>query len=257
MICVIGSRGLVGSAICRYFEREKVDFVGVNRENYQKHIGGTFDCVINSNGSGLKGDGNKNPRIDFERNVRSTLDLVFDFPSDLFVHVSSTDVYPDSSSLERTREDTPIDSSKLSPYGFDKYLSELIVQKYSPNWLILRLGGLVGEGLKKNPVYDWSHGKPFFISENSRLNFIHTDVVADIARQLIDAGIRREIINVCGTNSVRLKDLNLIHDFGTTEQDGELELQEYSINTDKLQAYYSLRKSEDYIKKYLRENLGI
>ncbi len=79
MIHVIGNRGLVGSAICNLFEREKIEHVGVNRDNYKEYEGSTADCVINANGSGLKGEANRNPKIDFERNVRSTLDLVINF----------------------------------------------------------------------------------------------------------------------------------------------------------------------------------
>src|SRR3989338_4749105 len=137
MIYVIGKTGLVGSAICAYLEKQGVDHSGINRENYGQYAGDEVDVLINANGSGLKGKGNADPKFDFEKNVKPTVDYIFDFKYKLFVHVSSIDVYSETDSLEKTREDCPIDVKKLPPYGFDKYLSELLVRQYCPRWLIL------------------------------------------------------------------------------------------------------------------------
>lgn len=257
MIHVIGNTGLVGSAICSHFKSNGIEYVGVNRSNYQEYIGSEADCLINANGSGLKGAANQDPRVDFEKNVQSTINLIFDFRYKTFVHISSVDVYPTPSSIDSTREDFPIDAAKLQPYGFHKYLSELIVMKYCPNWIILRLGGLVGRGLKKNPIYDWTHGKPLFVSKRSRLTFIHTAIVAEIIQCLINHNVTREIINICASDSIRLQDLVSVADFRVEEASmpNELVVQNYRISTEKLKFFFPVKTSKEYIEKYLRENL--
>ncbi|MBI2063442.1 MAG: NAD-dependent epimerase/dehydratase family protein [Candidatus Yanofskybacteria bacterium] len=257
MMHVIGSNGFVGSAICAHFEKMALEHVGINRGNYEKNIGSRAHYLINASGSGSKGKANENPRVDFQRNVQHTINLVFDFKYDVFVHISSVDVYPEPSFLEKTDEDFPIDPTKLSPYGFHKYLSELIVRRYCPNWIILRLGGLVGPNLKKNPIYDWTHGKPFFISRKSRLTFIHTQTVAEIIECIIERRITREIINICSSDSIILQDLTSIANFKIEEMpvQDKLEIQDYKINADKLKEFFKVQTSRFYIKKYLEENL--
>ncbi len=257
MIYVIGKNGFVGSAICAYFKKEGIDYIGISRQNYSNYVGDEIDCLISANGSGLKGKANEDPRLDFEKNVKSTLDFVFDFKYRIFIHISSIDVYSGIDSLQKTREDSPIEITKLSPYGFDKYLAELIVKRYCPKWLILRLGGLVGQNLKKNPIYDWSHCKPFFISAESKLTIIHTETVAKIISQLINKKVTNKIINICSSDSIRLIDLASIYDFKIEEisTKDELPIQNYNINISKLNKYFQVGNSREYIEKYLRENL--
>lgn len=257
MIHIIGNTGLVGSAICAHLESSEIEYVGINRSNYQEHIGSETNYLINANGSGWKGRANQDPKADFERNVQSTIKHIFSFKFDTFIHVSSVDVYPTPSSTDSTREDSPIDPTKLHTYGFHKYLSELIVMRYCPNWIILRLGGLVGKNLTKNPIYDWTHGKPFFISAKSKLTFIHTEAVAEIIQCLIDTKVTREIINVCGSDSIRLQDLSAVANFKIEEVSGrgDLAVQNYQINVDKLQKLFPVKTAREYIEQYLRENL--
>ncbi len=257
MIYVIGKTGLVGSAICTHFDRRKIPHQGINRENYREFVGGEVDYLINANGSGFKSQANTNPRLDFEKNVASTVNYIFDFKYKLFVHISSIDVYPEAQSLEKTKEDHAIEIEKLIPYGFHKYLAELTVRRYCPRWLILRLGGLVGANLKKNPIYDWTHDKPFLISKESRLTFIHTATIAQIVEQLIQKNVTNEIINVCSSDSIKLRDLSGIHDFKIAEAvgSGNLPVQDYNINVSKLQKFFPVGPSREYIEKYLQENL--
>lgn len=257
MIYVIGSTGLVGSAICDYFEKIGTDYIGINRGNYQKYMGTTADVLVNANGSGFKGRANEDPKTDFGNNVQSTVNLAFDFKFKTFIHVSSVDVYPQPYSIKATSEDVAIDPMTLHPYGFHKYLSELIVRRYCPNWVILRLGGLVGKKLKKNPIYDWTHDKPLLISAKSELTFIHTDIVAEIVNLLIAKDVDKEIINVCSSDSVRLQDLDSVSGFKIRESlmQAGLAVQKYHINGDKLRRFFPVKTSREYIGKYLRENL--
>lgn len=256
MIGVIGNRGLVGSALCVYFEKEGIKYKGINTKNYKQCVGSSFDYLINADGRGVKHLADTNPKEDFEKNVKSTSDFIFDFTYKTFIHISSIDVYSNPSSKKDASEDVMIDVKKLSPYGFHKYLSEIMVRQYCPQWLILRLGGLVGPKLKKNPVFDWSHGRPFFIRAQSCLTFIHTQTIAQIILNLIEKRVVNEVFNVCASDSICLEKLNEICDFKTKEVDAaELALQNYNINVTRLKNFFPVKTSREYIRQYLLEDL--
>ena len=48
------------------------------------------------------------------------------------------------------------------------------------NWLILRLGGFVGLGLKKNPIYDILQGGPLWLAPESELQFLQVEFYPNI-----------------------------------------------------------------------------
>jgi nucleoside-diphosphate-sugar epimerase len=121
-----------------------------------------------------------------------------DFPADLHVHVSSVDVYGDLTSPATTREESPADLAPTSHYGFHKLLAEQIVEHYAGRWLIVRLGGMVGPGLWKNPVYDVLNGCPLRIHPDSQYQFIHTDEVARLVWLLVEKGAAEDAFNICG-----------------------------------------------------------
>lgn len=149
-IAVLGYKGFVGSAIYQHFsDSGKYEVVGIGRENYASFIGEHFDVFINANGNSKKLLAAKEPKYDFEMNVKTTLDTLLDFKTDKYVYISSVDVYNDVSNPANNHEDAAIQAEKLSNYGFDKYLGELVVKKHAHNWIILRPGGMVGEGLRK------------------------------------------------------------------------------------------------------------
>ncbi len=207
MIFILGGRGLVGSGFARYCERTGKPFKVIHRENYAAHIGQSCTLLINANGNSSKILSRRDPKQDFEASVSSVRASLEDFGYKRYMHVSSCDVYPDCSSPETTRETLPLDASRQTAYGFHKLLAEQCVQHVADDWLILRCGGFVGPGLKKNAIYDILQGGPLFLDPDSELQFLHTDRAAEIVFRLIDLGIRREIFNLCGKGLVRLKDV--------------------------------------------------
>ncbi len=183
-VCLLGSTGFVGSAFANIFQREGIDFHGIHSRNYEQYIGTEYDILINTNGSSTKYLADKNPRLDFTLNVRSVVDSLHDFKFRLYVYLSSIDVYNNVSDPSQNHEEVPIDSVKLSNYGFHKYLAELAVRKYAVDWLIFRLGGMVGKGLKKNPIFDLIHGQPLRVHPDSAYQYINTDDVARFVWQI-------------------------------------------------------------------------
>ena len=207
MIFILGGRGLVGSGFARYCERSGRPFRVIHRENYDSYVGESCDLLINANGNSSKILARRDPKKDFEASVSSVRASLEDFRYERYVHVSSCDVYPDCSSPETTREELPLDSARQTAYGFHKLLGEQCVRHAAGDWLILRFGGFVGPGLKKNAIYDILRGGPLFLDPSSELQFLHTGRAAEIVFRLIERRIRRQIFNICGRGLVRLQDV--------------------------------------------------
>ncbi len=196
---VIGAHGFVGSAFVRLLSGKKgVTLRAVSRDTYAQFSGQHSDIVIDASGNSKKFLAERDPAEDFQLSVTHRLKTLRDFPADYHLHVSSADVYSDLTSHETTREETPIDFAQQSHYGFNKLLAEQLVRHHAKRWLILRLAGMVGAGLRKNPVFDILNGHPLFIHPDSQYQFMLTDEVASIAMGLFEAGAAAEIINVCG-----------------------------------------------------------
>jgi nucleoside-diphosphate-sugar epimerase len=100
-----------------------------------------------------------------------------------------------------------IDVEKQRPYGFHKYLAEQCVRHSAKHWLNLRLGGLIGPNLIKNPIFDILHGQPLWLNPSSQMQFINTDDVAKIVFELIKQKISETTINVCGDGFIVLQEV--------------------------------------------------
>jgi nucleoside-diphosphate-sugar epimerase len=207
VVTVLGARGFVGSAFVRHLAGLDVEVRAVTRDNYAAHVGHPSHVVVDAAANSTKHLADAAPAEEFERTVRHRLRTVLEFPADLHLHLSSVDVYPDLSRVECTGERTPFDPTRSSRYGFHKFLAEQIVRHYAAQWLIVRLAGMVGPGLRKNPVYDLLNGKPLRIHPDSRYQFLHTDSVARLTWQLVQQGARNTIFNVCGRGLVSPREI--------------------------------------------------
>lgn len=205
MIFILGGGGFVGSAFARLCESRGLDHAVVTRSNYSEHAGKSCEVLINADGNSSKRLGESDPARDFELSVLSVKRSLVDFKFSKYVMVSSCEVYPDVSSPQTTREDAELSPAAQTPYGFHKRLAELCVMHACGDWLVLRLAGMVGPGLKKNPIHDVLHGGPLWVSPDSRMQYMHTDDVASLADKL--AGRHSGIYNLCGRGTVRIGDL--------------------------------------------------
>ena len=207
-VTLIGANGFVGSAFTRLLQsRPDVQLVRVTRENFDSIPAAPSDIVIEAACNSKKFLAAENPAAEFELSVTHRLKTLLRFPAVLHVHVSSVDVYGDLTSPATTREDSPVDFSKISRYGFHKLLAEQLVRHYAPRWLILRLAGMVGPGLRKNPVFDILNGLPLRVHPDSRYQYMPTDDVARIAWSLIERNAAGEIYNVCGDGTVTMREI--------------------------------------------------
>lgn len=207
MIFILGGKGFVGSAFARLCQAQGRDCTIIDRDNYASHTGQACDIFVNANGNSSKPMAVKEPLREFDASVRSVRSSLIDFRFNTYIHLSSCDVYPDCTSPETTREDQALDAAKQSPYGFHKRLAELCVTHAAPRWIILRMGGFVGQGLRKNAIYDILHGPKLWLHPDSELQYMPTDALAATALALHESGHVNEIFNACGRGLVKLADV--------------------------------------------------
>lgn len=206
-IGIVGANGFVGSALVDHFTTSGYEVTSITRENFGKYQSSHFDILIDAAGNSKKFIADENRMLDFELTVRHRMQTLLSFNAPLHVHISSVDVYQDLTDPERNTEETTVDLGANSNYGFTKRLAELIVQRHAPQWLIFRLSGMVGPGLRKNPVFDIANGFPIRINPDSSYQFCSTEYVANLIRTVVEKGVRDEIINVAGRGQVTPRDI--------------------------------------------------
>ncbi len=162
MKVLIGYTGFVGGNIYR---QENFDEV-YNSKNIHEIDGKNFDILVCAGIPAEKWKANQFPEEDMKK-INSLLDHLKTIKVKKFVLISSVDVYKNPN---KVNEDTKIEKENLQPYGANRcYVEEFVKQNFE-DYLIVRLPGLFGEGLKKNFIYDmihqnalhWTHYKSVF-----------------------------------------------------------------------------------------------
>lgn len=253
LVTVIGANGFVGSAFARMLTSRGIETVQVMRENYESLRGQESDVTIEVACNSKKFRAEEKPFEEFDASVSHRVRTLRDFPAALHVHVSSVDVYADLTSAETTTEETVIPVPHPSHYGFHKYLAEEIVKQHAKRWLIVRLAGMVGPGLRKNPVYDIMRGQPLRIHPESRYQFAPTDFVAKAVWQLAESAYAGEVFNVCGSGLISPRE---IADFAGRPLDlsqlpPEAKPRIVNINNDKLKRLMPVPETADTVKRFL------
>jgi len=190
---------------------------------------------------------------EFQASVASVRNSLVDFRFRNYLFLSTSDIYPDCSRVELTHEDCAIDVSKQSPYGFHKYLAELCVQHGAADWLIVRQGGFVGEGLKKNVVYDVLHGDRLWVHPDSEFQFINTDDSARLIMELINKGVSREIFNLTARGTISVHKIMQLAG-REVPFDGNAGSVRYEIATEKAASYLQLPDTYSCIQCYLSQD---
>ena len=245
----------MGAAFARYCAAQGRPHVVLTRANYAEHVGQSCEVFINANGNSRKYLAREQPLAEFDASVRSARASLQDFRAGCYVHLSSCDVYPDTTSPAATREEAALDPGRQSPYGFLKHLAELCVRHAAPSWLILRLGGFVGPGLKKNPIFDILHGGPLWLDPASELQYLHTDAGARLIMGLVERGLRDEIVNVCGAGLIRLQDVIALVGRPVPVQPGSPRVR-YDISIEKLSGYAAVPETRAAVLDFVRGQLA-
>ena len=246
---------MLGSAFARLCEKSRRSFKVIARDDYESMRGRSCDIFVNANGNSRKPLASARPLEDFDASVRSVRASLVDFRYRRYVHLSSCDVYPNCDSSETTRECQVLNPAQQSPYGFHKYLAEQCVQHGAPEWLILRFGGFIGPGLKKNAIYDILRGGPLYLHPASELQYLHTESAAEIVFHLLESGVRNEVFNVCGKGVVSLSEVAALAPTTIVAQPGS-PLVRYEISLEKLSRYIELPETRPEVIAFVREQFG-
>lgn len=180
---VVGAKGFIGSAIAAEATARGYALTAVDIDNYAEHQSQEADLLINAAGNSRKFIDNQDPVRGYDLSVTSVMNMLHDFHYKFYIHLSSGAVYPSEGDPRHNSENTPLDPAQMTRYGFHKWLAEQLVRHYAPQHLILRLGGFVGPGLRKNAVYDVLTGRPLFVHPDSEFQYMNTP---DLARLLFD-----------------------------------------------------------------------
>lgn len=249
---VLGANGLLGTDLV-YFLSSDFDITPITRESYEKHRGEKFDFLINANGNSKRFWANQNPQEDFFASTVSVVKSIFDFPSDLYIYISSPDVYENHTRSQYAKESKKIEPENLQPYGFNKYLGELIIKKYKEKFLILRLSMILGTKMKKGPFYDILSHNPIFVTFDSKLQLMTTNAIAKIIKTLIARAVVCETLNVGGEGSFAFTKIRKYFN-KEIQVSPEAETQIYEMNVEKVKRFYpNLKTSEEYLQEFLSD----
>jgi nucleoside-diphosphate-sugar epimerase len=254
VIFLLGGNGFIGSGFARLLQQRKEPFEVITRENYLSYLGKSCDVLINANGNSKKFLAADDPKAEFQASVASVRNSLVDFKYDTYVYLSTSDVYPDCSKPELTQEDQYLDIAHQSPYGFHKYLAEQCVIHAAKNYLIIRQGGFVGPGLKKNAVYDVLYGSKLWVHPQSRFQFIHTEESAIAVLNLLDKKIKNETFNLTGMGTVSVAEIMELVPRDIPYPEGS-EPQRYEISTTKISKLLNLPHSRQSILHFISETL--
>lgn len=176
-ILILGSRGFIGANLVKYFLNkgfavtgcDLTEFSATNYIYYKVSILSTdfekvflnkkFAFCVNASGSGNVSFSRDYPMSDFEANtlcVAKVLDAIRKYqPQCKYLHISSAAVYGNPKQLPVKEDD---ELNPLSPYGFHKWMSEIICKEYQQLYKlpisIVRPFSVYGPGLRKQIFWD-------------------------------------------------------------------------------------------------------
>jgi len=234
-ILILGSEGFIGARLVSYFLKLGVKVNGCDL--YENSFGNyhyvkvsrlspewneiftsdSFDVCINASGSGNVSYSMTHFVGDFESNtldVIRILDALMRYNKNCkYVHISSAAVYGNPQQLPVKETD---DCHPLSPYGWHKWMSELVCKEYyhlyGVNCCILRPFSVYGPGLRKQlfwDLYQKAISGPevkLFGTGNESRDFIYIDdLVQAIHILLMKAPMQAERYNVATGTETRIQ----------------------------------------------------
>lgn len=144
---LIGYTGFVGSTLLRQAAFDSL----FRSTNIGEIEGMTFDTVVCAGAPAQKWIANRDPETD-RKTIESLINRLKTITCKTFILISTVDVFQSPIGVD---EETAVDDKGLHAYGLHRYLLEKFVASYFPNYLVVRLPGLVGPGLRKNVIFDF------------------------------------------------------------------------------------------------------
>jgi dTDP-4-dehydrorhamnose reductase len=144
---LVGHSGFVGTTLLK-----QTTFSNIYRSTDIEDIAGhKFDLLVCAGAPAQKWLANKKPEDD-RHNISRLISALHAVEAEFCVLISTVDVFRDPRGVD---EDSEVDLDGLHAYGANRYVLEKFIQDHFPKYLILRLPGLVGPGLRKNIIFDF------------------------------------------------------------------------------------------------------
>ncbi|NOT15853.1 MAG: NAD(P)-dependent oxidoreductase [Methylotenera sp.] len=144
---LVGYTGFVGSTLLK-----QAGFGSLYRStNIEQIAGKSFDMVVCAGAPAQKWIANCEPEADCKK-IESLIDYLKSITCKTFVLISTVDVFKDPLDVD---EGSVVDEFGLHAYGLHRRMLEKFVENNFSNYLIVRLPGLVGPGLRKNVIFDF------------------------------------------------------------------------------------------------------
>jgi nucleoside-diphosphate-sugar epimerase len=260
---IIGAKGFIGSAITTEAIARGYAVTTVTQSNYKQRKGRKAELLINAAGNAVKFLDDQDPLEGFSRSVTTTLTLLQNFQYEHCIHISSSAVYPNESSPSETRETLPLDPQMMTNYGFHKWMSEQVVRHYAPGAMILRLGGCVGKGLKKNAVFDLLNNHPLHVHPDSSFQYINTKDIAHAIFSLYEGpymtaqhDLQMQPLNLSGKGVVSIRTIAHWANRAIPATAETLPLVNSQINIEKAEQYLRLPETGNTIKTFITRELA-
>ena len=146
---LIGYTGFVGSTLLKQRSFDEL----YRSTNISEIDNKSFDFVVCAAAPAKKWYANQNP-VEDKKNIDSLIKHLKQITIKKFVLISTVDVFKNPVEVN---EKSIINMNDLQPYGFNRRRLELFVEQNFDDYLIVRLPGLVGNGLKKNIIFDFKN----------------------------------------------------------------------------------------------------
>ena len=250
---VIGAKGFIGSAVAREAAGRGGDVLGGDLDNYAAAKGAEAELLVYAGGNARKYVDERDPAEGFDLSVRGLQRVATDFRYDFFLHLSSGAVYPDEGRPEANGEETELRPERMTRYGFHKWLAEQVTRHYAARRLIVRMGGFVGPGLKKNAVRDVLGGGELWVHPDSKFQFMDTRDLARIALDLAAAGTEADALNLSGEGTVSVREIAAMAGRELRAEDFEKPKVRAELNLEKARRLAALPGSAESVRRFVEE----
>lgn len=146
MNALIGFSGFVGGTLLKQSTFEYM----YRSTTIDGVIHKSFDTVVCAGAPAQKWIANKEPQAD-RHLIEGLIARLKTIHCKMFILISTVDVFRQPLGVN---EDTVVEEEGLHAYGLNRRSLEKFVEGHFSNYLIVRLPGLVGPGLRKNVIYD-------------------------------------------------------------------------------------------------------
>jgi nucleoside-diphosphate-sugar epimerase len=242
MIFLQGGDGFLGSTIYKLLKKKKFKIKKVPKSNFKYK---NCEIFINCSTNSKKYLSRTKNFYEFNNSIKNIKKTIVKFNFKKYILISTCEVYSDKNN---NSEKSNIDFRNLSNYGFYKYLCELLIIKETQKWLILRCNGIIGENMRKGPIFDMINKKQVWANPNSQYQLIHAEDVAKIIIKLIKKNSYNKILNICSNDNEKIKNISNILGFNSKYKKN-LPIVKYKFNNNRIKKIFNTKSTKSYLEK--------